>query len=319
MSKKILLTGGCGYVGTPLAQALESLGCFVRIVDAQWFGNFHNQTTEGIEIVKKRIDQIDEIDLNGIDTVIHLANIANDPGVELNPVLSWEVNALHLTELLQKCKKSNIDTFINASSGSVYGVKEDDKVTEDLELVPISTYNKTKMVAERIVLSYQDSFRVVNVRPATVCGFSPRMRFDVVVNMFTLQAFQNRKIQVLGGNQVRPNIHIEDMVGVYVHLIGEGKQVCGNINAGFENLKVIDIATLVSKQNDCEIVIKESNDPRSYRQDSTKLIDSGFSPKKGVKEAISEILDKLESGRLKDDNLWYTVSTMKSLGLDQKV
>ena len=319
MTHRILLTGGCGYVGTPLAQTLESLGYFVRIVDSQWFGNFHNEKTNNIEVIKKRVDQIDESDLNGIDTVIHLANIANDPGVELNPVLSWEVNTLHLAQLLQKCRISAIDTFINASSGSVYGVKVDDKVTEDLELIPISAYNKTKMVAERIVLSYQDYFRVVNVRPATVCGFSPRMRFDVVVNMFVLQAFQNQKIIVLGGSQVRPNIHIEDMISVYVHLINEGKQVKGDINAGFENLKIVDIAKLVAKQMECEIVIKESNDPRSYRQDSTKLINSGFSPKKGVREAIFEIHERLKSGTLKDDTLWHTVSTMKSLGLDQKV
>jgi nucleoside-diphosphate-sugar epimerase len=225
----------------------------------------------------------------------------------------------HLAQLLQKCRISAIDTFINASSGSVYGVKVDDKVTEDLELIPISAYNKTKMVAERIVLSYQDYFRVVNVRPATVCGFSPRMRFDVVVNMFVLQAFQNQKIIVLGGSQVRPNIHIEDMISVYVHLINEGKQVKGDINAGFENLKIVDIAKLVAKHMECEIVIKESNDPRSYRQDSTKLINSGFSPKKGVREAIFEIHERLKSGTLKDDTLWHTVSTMKSLGLDQKV
>lgn len=316
MTRNILLTGGCGYVGSVLADALSDRGYFIRIVDSQWFGNFHTNPSKNIQILKKRVDEIIAVDLESIDTVIHLANIANDPGVELNPTLSWEINTLHLTELLQKCKNSTIETFINASSGSVYGIKEQEKVTEDLDLLPISTYNKTKMVAERICLSYSNDFRIVNVRPATVCGLSPRMRFDVVVNMFVLQAFKNGHIEVLGGNQIRPNIHIDDMVSVYLHLLNEGRDITGNLNAGFENISVLEIAQLVSKSIPCEIIIKDSNDPRSYRQDSTKLLTTGFSPKKNVKIAIEEISEKLQSGKLVDNLRWHTVAMMKELKLD---
>jgi len=316
MTRNILLTGGCGYVGSVLADALSIQGYFIRIVDSQWFGNFHNNPSKNIQILKKRVDEITDVDLESIDTVIHLANIANDPGVELNPTLSWEINTLHLTELLQKCKSSKVETFINASSGSVYGIKEQEKVTEDLELLPISTYNKTKMVAERICLSYSNDFRIVNVRPATVCGLSPRMRFDVVVNMFVLQAFKDGRIEVLGGNQIRPNIHIDDMVSVYLHLLNKGRDITGNLNAGFENISVLEIARLVSQSIPCEIIIKESNDPRSYRQDSTKLLTTGFSPKKNVKMAIKEISEKLQSGELVDNLRWHTVAMMKELKLD---
>jgi nucleoside-diphosphate-sugar epimerase len=319
MTRNILLTGGCGYIGSVLTKALSERGYFVRVVDAQWFGNFHTNLSKNVQLLKKRVDEITAADLDSVDTVIHLANIANDPGVELNPTLSWEINTLHLTELLQKCKNATVETFINASSGSVYGIKEQEKVTEDLELLPISTYNKTKMVAERICLSFSKDFRIVNVRPATVCGLSPRMRFDVVVNMFVLQAFKNGRIEVLGGNQVRPNIHIDDMVLVYLHLLNEGQDVIGSINAGFENISILEIAKLVSRHIPCEIVVKDSNDPRSYRQDSTKLINSGFLPKKNVIDAIEEISEKLQSGLLVDDLRWHTVAMMKKLKLDKSL
>jgi nucleoside-diphosphate-sugar epimerase len=254
-------------------------------------------------------------DLAQIDTVIHLANVANDPAVELNPLFSWEINVLHLTEFLQKCSRSGINSFINASSGSVYGVKEEERVTENLDLVPLSTYNKTKMAAERICLSYQSQFRVVNVRPATVCGVSPRMRFDVVVNLFALQAFQNGKITVLGGPQIRPNIHINDMVAVYWHLLTSGQTLTGNLNAGFENLEIATIAEMVAQRAKCDIEFRKSNDPRSYKQDSTKLLESGFVPKYSVSNAIDEILKMLSNGTLKDDPNWHTVNRMKTLNL----
>jgi len=307
---KILITGGCGYVGSVLVPKLIHDGHTVTVIDAQWFGNYL-KLDDQLEVKKQQISQIVEADLIGVDCVIHLANIANDPSVDLNPVLSWEVNALHTTQLLELCKRVKIKKFIYASSGSVYGVKDEENVTEDLSLVPISTYNKTKMVTERVCLSYRDFFDVYCIRPATVCGISPRMRFDVVVNMFVLQAFTNGQIVVLGGEQIRPNIHIDDMARVYQHFLTENNIQSGCYNAGFENLKVYEIAGKVAEILDCRIVLKESNDPRSYRQDSQKLLSTGFKPKKTVNNAINEIHTSLSSGELADGPEAHTVEWMK--------
>lgn len=313
---KILVTGGCGYVGSVLVPKLLRDGHTVSVIDSQWFGNFL-APHENLVVKKLQVADISESDLKGVDSVIHLANIANDPSVDLNPVLSWEVNALHTTQLLELCKRSKIRQFMYASSGSVYGVKTEERVTEDLSLVPISAYNKTKMVTERVCLSYQADFDVYCIRPATVCGTSPRMRFDVVVNMFVLQAFQNGEITVLGGDQVRPNIHIEDMARVYQHFLNSENIESGCYNAGFENLLVSEIAKQVAQIFDCKITTKKSNDPRSYRQDSSKLLGTGFVPHMTVQNAISTIADELRSGRLVDDPRWHTVKWMTSDKFDK--
>jgi nucleoside-diphosphate-sugar epimerase len=309
---RILVTGGCGYVGSVLVPQLLSDGHNVLVVDNQWFGNFLPSHPE-LAIRKKSINQIDDADLNGIEAVIHLANVANDPSVELNPTFSWEVNVLHTTQFLELCKRAkSVKKFMFASSGSVYGVKSEPNVTEELSLVPISAYNKTKMSAERVCLSYAEHFDVICVRPATVCGVSPRMRFDVVVNMFVLQAFTKGKITVLGGEQVRPNIHIDDMACVYTHFLGKNGLGSAIYNAGFENISVMDIAKMVQEVFKVEIEVKPSNDPRSYRQDSTKLLETGFVRKKSVSDAISEIATKLKNGDIKDDDRWHTVKWMTS-------
>lgn len=312
----ILVTGGCGYVGSTLVPRLAEAGHAVRVIDLQWFGN-QLPNLESIHVVRKSIESIDHEDLDGIDSIVHLANIANDPSVELNPVLSWEVNTLHLVQLLELAKTANIKNFFYASSGSVYGVKKEEKVIEDLSLMPISVYNKTKMVAERICLSYSPDMRIVCIRPATVCGYSPRMRFDVVVNMFALQAFTQGKIKVLGGNQVRPNIHIDDMCGVYEHFLAN-ETLKGIYNAGFENISVLDIAKTIANKYGSELEIAPSNDPRSYRQDSSKLISSGFLPKKTVADAIDEVWQRLSDGSLKDHENWHTVAAMRKLGLGKE-
>ena len=168
------------------------------------------------------------------------------------------------------------------------------------------------MSAERICLSYVDDFEVFCIRPSTVCGVSPRMRFDVVVNMFVMQAFVKKQITVLGGEQVRPNIHIEDMAAVYIHFLDNVGVSSGTYNAGFENISVMDIATMVRERFNVPIEIKPSNDPRSYRQDSSKLLSTGFMKKKGVSDAINEIAFSLESGSLKDNDRWHTVRWMTS-------
>ena len=307
---KILVTGGCGYVGSVLVPNLAATGHKIVVVDAQWFGNFLPES-KYVRVIKKHFSEVTIEDLNGIESVIHLANVANDPSVELNPVLSWEVNVLHTTQLLNLCKKTpSVKSFMYASSGSVYGVKEEERVTEDLDLVPISAYNKTKMSAERVCLSYSDDFDVYCIRPATVCGVSPRMRFDVVVNMFVMHAYRDKKITVLGGDQVRPNIHIQDMSRVYEHFLNNPGLPSGCYNAGFENISVMSIAETVANKFGVEINIKPSNDPRSYRQDSSKLINTGYSQSKTVANAIDEIAAALESGNVKDDDRWYTVKWM---------
>lgn len=307
---KILITGGCGYVGSVLVPNLSRQGHEISVVDSQWFGNFLPEM-KNVKVIKKYFSEITQEDLVGIESVIHLANVANDPSVELNPVLSWEVNVLHTTQLLNLCKKSqSIKSFMYASSGSVYGVKEEEKVTEELDLVPISAYNKTKMSAERVCLSYSENFNVYCIRPATVCGVSPRMRFDVVVNMFVMHAFRDKKITVLGGDQVRPNIHIQDMSRVYEHLLNNPGLPSGCYNAGFENISVMSIAEMVAAKFGVEVEMKPSNDPRSYRQDSSKLIATGYEQTKTVAYAIDEIANALESGSVKDDDRWYTVKWM---------
>jgi nucleoside-diphosphate-sugar epimerase len=306
-----MVTGGCGYVGSILVPKLLNQGHKVKVIDTQWFGNFL-ATHPYLEVIQKPVNSISNSDLIGIESVIHLANVANDPSVELVPTFSWETNVLHTAQLLDLCKNTeSVKKFIYASSGSVYGVKSEQHVTEELSLVPISTYNKTKMSAERVCLSYSNFFDVYCVRPATVCGLSPRMRFDVVVNMFVLQAFLNKKITVLGGDQIRPNIHIDDMASVYLYLISSAGVPTGVYNAGFENLSVFDIANQVSSVVEAEIEVSDSNDPRSYRQDSSKLLSIGFKPLKSVRIGINEMAEALKNGSVYDDEKWHSVSWMK--------
>ena len=313
---KILITGGCGYVGTVLTQQLLMDGHQVTVVDTQWFGN-HLRPHPNLAVHKQDIREVDAIPLEGVEALLHLANIANDPGVELNPTLSWEVNVLAGQQLIDRAVRSGVKQFIYASSGSVYGVKDEPQVTEDLPLVPISVYNKTKMVAERVLLSYQDQLQVHCIRPATVCGWSPRMRLDVSVNMLTLQALKNSRITVFGGQQTRPNIHIQDMVRVYQHFLAKPELPSGCYNAGFENISILDIAERVTERIPAEIVVSESNDPRSYRQNSDKLQATGFLPKYSVATAIEEVIEKYHSGDLVDQDQCYTVRWMKHLKLEQ--
>jgi nucleoside-diphosphate-sugar epimerase len=194
-------------------------------------------------------------------------------------------------------------------------VKDEPKVTEDLTLVPISVYNKTKMVAERVFLSYADQMQVHCIRPATVCGISPRMRLDVSVNMLSYQALKNGRITVFGGDQTRPNIHIQDICDVYRHFLAHPGIASGCYNAGFENISILDIAERVKAKIGAEIVVSESNDPRSYRQDSSKLLATGFQPSHSVADAIAEIAESFAQHALPDGDSCYTVKWMRHLDL----
>jgi nucleoside-diphosphate-sugar epimerase len=307
--KKLFITGGCGYVGSLMIQNFLDK-YIIKNVDTQWFGN-KLEEDKNLTNIKADIRNLsgDFIDKNTY-AVIHLANIANDPSVELDQTLSWEVNVLAAKKLIEESIKKGVEKFIYASSGSVYGIKTEMKVTEDLDLVPISTYNKTKMVCERLLLSYRDKIKVYIVRPATVCGLSPRMRFDVSVNMLTLQALKNKQITIIGGNQTRPNIHINDMIRVYEHLlINDINQ--GIYNAGFENISILDLGNKIKNKIDCEIKIIKSNDPRSYRQCSDKLIETGFEKKFNIDNAIDEISNAFYNKKLIDDDSCNTVKWMK--------
>jgi nucleoside-diphosphate-sugar epimerase len=307
----ILVTGGCGYKGTVLVPKLLDRGYKVTVVDTLWFGNFL-EPHPNLNVLNVDIRDIENIPFTGIDVVIHLASVANDPCGDLDPKLTWEISALGTMQIAEKAVKHGVKQFIYASSGSVYGIKEEDQVTEDLELKPITEYNKTKMVAERVLLSYGDKMIVQIVRPATVCGFSPRMRLDVSVNMLTMQALSNGLITVFGGNQTRPNIHIDDITDVYLHLVDAKDSIRGIYNAGFENISILDIAKLVAKHIPAEIRVTESNDPRSYRVNSDKLLATGFSPKKSVEKAILELCEKQNQGALKNEERFHNLKWMQA-------
>lgn len=304
-----LVTGGCGYKGSVLVPKLLARGYNVHVVDTMWFGNFL-EPHPNLSVTQGDVRDIDKISLDGIDTVIHLSSVANDPCGDLDPKLTWEISALATMQLADKAARTGVRQFIYASSGSVYGIKEEEQVTEELELKPISEYNKTKMVSERVLLSYTDKMVIQIIRPATVCGYSPRMRLDVSVNMLTMQALSKGRITVFGGAQTRPNIHIDDITDLYLYFI-DHPEITGIYNAGFENISILDIARLVTKYVPVEIVVMESNDPRSYRVNSDKLLATGFKPKKTVEDAVREIIEYYRSGILKDEERFYNLKWMQ--------
>lgn len=299
---RILVTGSAGYVGAVLVPKLLAADHDIEYADIGWFDQTHNTDFRSI---KK---------LSSFDAVIHLAAVANDPTGDLNPELTWETNALGTMQLAQRSVESGVRQFIYASSGSVYGVSDDPQVTELSTLNPISAYNKTKMVAERCLMSYADKMAVQIIRPATVCGLSPRMRLDTAVNALTMQALTRGVIEVHGGQQYRPNIHIEDMTDLYLFMLDHPEHT-GIWNAGFENLTLLSIAEKVAKRTKAEIRIVGESDPRSYRMNSDKLLATGFKPKRSVSMAIAEIEIAVRNGQLKDEPIHYNLKRMKELGL----
>lgn len=313
---KILVTGGCGYKGHVLIPKLLKNNHHVKVIDIQWFGNYL-EPNDNLVIIKKDIRDLKQNDIDGYDIIIHLAAVANDPCSDLDPKLSWEVGALSTMRLADFASKSGVKQIIYASSGSVYGVKDEINVTEDLDLDPISEYNKNKMVSERVLLSYKEDMIVQIIRPATVCGLSPRMRLDVAVNLLTMQALNKNEITVLGGEQTRPNIHIDDITDIYLFLI-DNPQIAGIYNAGFENISIMDIASSIKSKLNVPITIKESNDPRSYRVDSSKLLNAGFKPSKNVAESINEIIDAYKNNKLQDEDRFYNLRWMQKMLLNNK-
>ena len=286
-----LITGGCGYIGSRITQQLLKEGHKILVFDNFWFGNFHKKN-KNLKIIKGDVRNFNKLNIKNIHTIIHLANVANDPTVELNPNLSWEINVLSSKIVVEHAIKNNVKRLIFFSSGSVYGVKKEKKVTEELKLNPISVYNKTKMIAERVFLSYMKKIDIICLRPATVCGLSDRLRLDLTVNKLTFDAFYKNKIFVDGGKQVRPNIHIEDVVRLIKHITLGKKNFKYNIyNIGFENLSILQIAKKIQKKTGAKIILNKNKDIRSYRQDSSRMLKTGFKPKFSVDFAVEQLIN----------------------------
>ena len=303
-----LVTGACGYKGSVLVPKLIKRGYNVTALDIQWFGNFL-KPAPNLKILKHDVNDTENINLEGIDVIIHLASIGNDPTGDLNPKVTWETSCLSTMRLIDRCSREGIKRFIYASSGSVYGLKEEKNVTEGLTLVPISEYNKTKMVSERVVLSYSSKVKSQIIRPATVCGLSPRMRLDVSVNLLTMAALEKKVITVFGGEQVRPNIHIDDITDVYLHFL-DNPNLEGVYNAGFENLSIRSIAEIISKKLNVPIKYTSTNDIRSYKVDSTKLLNTGYKQKFSVEDAIDQIIFSYKNDTLKNLPMFHNLKWM---------
>ena len=292
-----IITGGCGYIGTKITEYLLNRNHQVKIIDNLWFGN-KLKKNKNLKIIKADIRNFDKINIKNTYAIIHLANIANDPTVELNPTLSWEVNVLASKLIADHAVKNKVKKIIFFSSGSVYGVKKEKNVIEDLKLNPISVYNKTKMIAERVFLSYKNIIDIKCLRPATVCGLSERLRLDVTVNKLTFDAFYKKKIFVDGGSQVRPNVNLKDIVRVVDYFLFSKRKFKKNIyNMGFENYSILKIAKKIQKKTGAQLIINKSIDIRSYRQDSSRLIKTGFRPLYSVDNAIDELIEYFEKNK----------------------
>lgn len=300
---RVMVTGSGGYVGSVLVPMLKAAGHIVECHDIGWFG-----PSAGFDFTK--LEQCDH-DFQ-VDAIIHLAAVANDPSAELDPLLTWQTNAFGTMNLAEKAAEAGVRQFIYASSGSVYGVS-DKPCDESAPCVPLSAYNETKKVAERALLSYADRMAVQIVRPGTVCGVSPRQRLDVLVNTLVAEAFKTGRMVLKSPNAMRPHIHIDDMCALYLWLL-ERPAIDGTWNAGFENLSVMDVARIVGQYCNAEIIVEgESNDPRSYWMDSTKLLNAGFVPKHTVRDAVREVLGALTDGRVKDEDRCYNIRTMRAM------
>ena len=286
---KILVTGGCGYIGNALIPKLLDKGHKVISVDKQYFGNKLRPHKNLINL-KLCVSDIKKDLLNGVNTVIHLAAISNDPAALLNSKITWETNVLYTLNLLNACKNKKIKQFIFASSGSVYGVSKKKKVDEKTDLLPISDYNKTKMIGEKLITSFKKYFNVIILRPGTVCGYAKSLRLDLTVNAMTFSALRNGVINVNGGNQIRPQVHIEDMVNAYLFFL-KFKKSSGIYNVGFENFTIMQIAKMIKKKiASAKIKINQTNDPRSYRLYSKKILNIGFKTKNSTSSAISDFI-----------------------------
>ena len=320
-ARQVFVTGGAGYVGSVLVPKLLAAGHNVKVLDLYIYGEHVLDAVAdhpGLTQVKGDIRDraLLERELQGCDTVIHLACISNDPSFELDPDLGKSINYDAFVDLVDVSIDVGVGRFVYASSSSVYGVKAEPDVHEDLSLEPLTDYSKYKAMCEDVLLDRRTAgFATLILRPATVCGYSPRLRLDLTVNILTNHAVNNRRIRVFGGSQMRPNIHIEDMTDLYVRsLEWQDVQVDGKIyNAGYENHSVMDIASSVRE------VTEPSDDNRSYHISSDKIYrDLGFKAAYTIENAVQDLLVSFRAGRIQDpmdNSLYYNIKTMQGLDL----
>lgn len=334
--RNILVVGGAGYVGAILVPKLLDEGHTVSVLDLYLYGHdiFEGYANHP-NLVQIQGDMRHEVAvkkaLAGCDSVIHLACISNDPSFELDPALGKSINLDAFGPLVKASKAAGVNRFIYASSSSVYGIKEGVEVTEDLELEPLTDYSKFKVRTEEILEEERGpGFTTCIVRPATVCGYSPRQRLDVIVNILTTHAVTNRKIKVLGGSQLRPNIHIQDMADLYVRLmeLPDEKIDGGVYNGGYYNDTVLNIAQTVKRvveeykelgESEIELEILPTNDNRSYHVSSAKLQNElGFHPQYTIEDAVRGLVEAFMAGKLPnamDDIRYYNIKTMQAIAL----
>ena len=329
----VLVTGGNGYCGSVLVPQMLEMGYKVTVYDIQYYGStFLPKDNPNLKVVKGDIRDIDHLTSllrNNVDAILHLACISNDASFELDENLSTSVNMDAFEPMVIASKKSGVKRFLYASTSSVYGISDEPDVKEDHPLVPLTLYNKYKGMCEPLLFKHTDErFTGVVFRPATVCGYGPRQRLDVSVNILTNLAVNKGTITVFGGSQLRPNLHIQDYADLCKALLEAPDDKVANeiFNCGYENMRIIDIAKTVKKvvaeefpdKDEINIEVTPSNDLRSYHINSdkiTKII--GFKPKYGVEDAIRDLCWAFREGKLPnslDKDIYYNVRTMKKIG-----
>jgi nucleoside-diphosphate-sugar epimerase len=326
--KRVLVTGGAGYVGSNLVPKLLNSGYEVSVLDLFLYGDVFAGLNGNPKLGQIKGDLRNPSDvqkaLAGCDAVIHLACISNDPSFDLNPELGKSINFDCFRPLVQASKDVGVKRFIYASSSSVYGIKNDIDVTEDLSLVPLTDYSKFKAMCEEVLEEEREpGFVAVTLRPATVCGYAPRLRLDLTVNILTNHAINNGRITVFGGDQLRPNIHVDDMTDLYVMLLEQPDELIDGKtwNAGYHNLKVRAIAEMVREEvgQKVDIVVTPTDDHRSYHVSSEKIRrDLGFVAGRSVKDAIVDLKSAFLSGQVPNsmsDDRYYNIKRMQALKL----
>jgi len=325
--KNIFITGGAGYVGSQLVPKLLDNNYNVTVFDLMIYGEDVLDSHKNLKIIKGDIRNIDLVErsISGNDIVLHLACISNDPSFELNPTLGKSINLDAFEPLVKSSLKNNVKKFIYASSSSVYGIKSEKNVTEDMKLEPLTDYSKFKAECENILNSYKsDSFITTTIRPSTVCGYARRQRLDLVVNILTNHAYFNREIKVFGGDQLRPNVHIDDMVNSYLTILdADPSKINGEIfNVGFKNQTVNELASDVKEiiGDDVKIVNTQSDDNRSYHVSSEKIKNIlGFTTRHTVKDAVLDLQRAFEKKLLKNtfnNEYYFNIKRMNNISLE---